>query len=99
MVGPSGFVQRTKGKVQVDTTQIGRGGVNEYMWPIVDVSSTPNSTLPNSGVSLIKGSSAGNFAILSAPEPGIEKTIVITTMSSSVTVKTNSTGVVFFDGV
>lgn len=99
MAGPSGFVQRIKGKIQVDTTQIGRGGVNEYVYGVVDASSTPGATLPNNGVSLVKNSSANQVLILSAPEPGIEKTIVVTTISSGLTIKTNSTGVVFFDGV
>src|SRR5258708_27571012 len=99
MVGPSGFVQRIKGKIQVDTTQIGKGGVNEYVYGVVDASSTPGATLPNNGVSIVKNSSANQLLVLSAPEPGIEKTIVVTTISSGLTVKTNSTGVVFLDGV
>jgi hypothetical protein len=100
MVGPSGFVQRIKGRVQTDHVTMGQGGVQEYVYPIIDVSVTPNSTLPGNGVSVLKSSGAANFAILGAPQPGMEKTIVVTTMSSSaIVVKTNSTGVTFFDGV
>ncbi len=99
MAGPSGFVQRIKGKIQVDTTQVGKGGVNEFVYGVVDASSTPGSTLPNNGVSIVKNSSANQLLVLASPEPGIEKTIVVTTLSSGLTIKTNSTGVVFFDGV
>src|SRR5260370_30660534 len=99
MVGPSGFVQRIKGKIQVDTTQVGKGGVNEYVYGVVDASSTPGATLPNNGVSIVKNSSATQFLVLSSPLPGIEKTIVVTTMANGLTIKTNSTGVTFFDGV
>jgi len=99
-MGVSGIVQRIKGKTQADNIFIGKGGVNEYVYGVVDVSVTPNSSLPNSGVSVLKSSSASNFAILQAPEPGIEKVIYVTSMSSSsLVVKTNSTGVVTFDGV
>ena len=100
-MGVSGIVQRIKGKAQADNVFIGKGGVNEYVYGVVDDSVTPGSTLPNNGVSIVKTSSATQLLVLAAPEPGIEKTIVVTTMSTigGLTIKTNSTGVVFFDGV
>jgi hypothetical protein len=91
MPGPSGIVQRMKGKVQADTVFIGRAGVREYVYPAIDIAGGPSTTIPNNGLSSIKNSSGAQVIRLDPPVPGIEKTIAVTTASPGVVI-TASTG-------
>lgn len=98
MAGPTGFVERVKGKVMADTVYVGKGGVHEYEWPTVDVS-VASTTIPNSGLSILKASSGPQTIKLDPPQPGIEKTIQVTTVSSgAIAIASSTDGTITFDG-
>lgn len=101
---PSGFVTRTKGKVSVGAiyplqelpsvmSQTSTGGYS--------VGGVLSTTIDPGGVTIIRSTAAAPGVLtLGPPETGTYKTIVVSSQSSgAVIIKTNSTGVTFFDGV
>jgi len=93
---PSGFTTRTKGRASF--------GV---LYPLQEVTQKINvgaagaSTAADpAGLTIIASTLGTGVVTLGPPEPAQYKTIAVTTQSSgAVVVKTNSTGVTFFDGV
>jgi hypothetical protein len=99
MAGPTGFVQRIKGKVQSDNVYVGKGGVHEYVYATLDIGGGASTTIPNNGVSVVKCSSAPQTVRLDAPVPGIEKTIIVSSMSSgTIAIEASTAGNVTYDG-
>jgi hypothetical protein len=106
MAGPSGFVQRFKGKVAFPAGGIYIGGVQiagsgndlntNVGWGTVNTIGANGATIPNGGVSVITSTAAAIYN-LANPSPGRVVLLDITDQSSSVMVKV-STGVVTIQG-
>ncbi len=93
---PSGFVTRVKGKVSF-------GAVMPFQEQIVEtLASTAQGasySIYPGGVTIIRSTVGSAYFTMPVPEAGTIKTLVLSTLSSAVTIRTNSTGAggVYFD--
>jgi hypothetical protein len=94
---PSGFVTRTKGKVSVGAIY----PLQEVPTQIIKAGLAGQSTsIDPGGLTIVSSTLGAAVLTLGPPDVGTYKTITISTLSSGgLVVKTNSTGVTFFDGV
>ncbi|SRR6266567_3346559 len=94
---PSGFVTRTKGKSSFGAIYPLQEIASQFINTAVAGFST---TIDPAGITIVRSTTGPNVLTLGPPDLGVQKTVTLSSLSSGGTViKTNSTGVTFFDGV
>ncbi len=94
---PSGFVTRTKGRSSFGAVYPLQEVATQFINTAVAGFST---TVDPSGLTIVRSTTGPAVLTLGPPELGLIKTITLSSLSSGGTViKSNSTGVTFFDGV
>ena len=92
---PSGYMQRYKGKIQATRIDVGTDGLRQYTVQSSASLATSTNFLQNAGLSVIVGSSGSAVFTLEAPVQGVEKQIVLSTVSSGAIVASTAAT---FDG-